>query len=127
MCPARVALAPEGVREWLVDAVVAGGGTLVAPSEADVLVWAEPAQPDALEQLLSSDGAPIRWVQLPWAGIEPYRDLLMSDAERTGRIWTCAKGVYAEPVAEHALTLLLAGLRGLGQCGFWQHRRGLGD
>ena len=28
-------------------------------------------------------------------------------------MWTCGKGVYAEPVAEHALTLLLAGLRGL--------------
>jgi phosphoglycerate dehydrogenase-like enzyme len=32
-------------------------------------------------------------------------------------VWTCAKGVYAEPVAEHALTLLLAGLRGLGEYG----------
>lgn len=29
------------------------------------------------------------------------------------RIWTCARGVYARPVAEHALTLGLAGLRGL--------------
>ena len=28
-------------------------------------------------------------------------------------MWTCAKGVYAEPVAEHALTLALAGMRGL--------------
>src|ERR1700728_4740366 len=27
------------------------------------------------------------------------------------RIWTCAKGAYAQPVAEHALTLALAGLR----------------
>jgi phosphoglycerate dehydrogenase-like enzyme len=27
------------------------------------------------------------------------------------RVWTCAKGSYAEPVAEHALTLALAGLR----------------
>jgi phosphoglycerate dehydrogenase-like enzyme len=29
------------------------------------------------------------------------------------RIWTCAKGAYAEPVAEHALALALAGLRHL--------------
>jgi phosphoglycerate dehydrogenase-like enzyme len=29
------------------------------------------------------------------------------------RRWTCAKGSYAEPVAEHALTLALAGLRHL--------------
>jgi phosphoglycerate dehydrogenase-like enzyme len=30
------------------------------------------------------------------------------------RVWTCAKGVYADPVAELALTLALAGMRGLG-------------
>ena len=30
------------------------------------------------------------------------------------RLWTCGKGVYAEPVAELALALALAGLRGLG-------------
>ena len=30
----------------------------------------------------------------------------------SSRLWTCGKGVYAEPVAELALTLLLAGLRG---------------
>jgi phosphoglycerate dehydrogenase-like enzyme len=29
------------------------------------------------------------------------------------RTWTCAKGAYAQPVAEHALTLALAGLRQL--------------
>ena len=29
------------------------------------------------------------------------------------RTWTCAKGVYSEPVAEHALALALAGLRSL--------------
>jgi phosphoglycerate dehydrogenase-like enzyme len=30
------------------------------------------------------------------------------------RLWTCGKGVYAEPVAEMAVTLALAGMRGLG-------------
>ena len=32
-----------------------------------------------------------------------------------GRIWTSAKGAYAEPVAEHALALALAGMRSLRQ------------
>ena len=32
----------------------------------------------------------------------------------TTGLWTCGKGVYAEPVAELALTLALAGMRGLG-------------
>ncbi len=49
-----------------------------------------------------------RWVQLPWAGVETYADLL-----DPGRTWTCGKGVYAEPVAEHALALALAGMRQL--------------
>jgi phosphoglycerate dehydrogenase-like enzyme len=48
-------------------------------------------------------------VQLPFAGIENFVHLVDHDRE-----WTCAKGVYAEPVAEMALTLALAGLRGFG-------------
>jgi phosphoglycerate dehydrogenase-like enzyme len=49
-------------------------------------------------------------VQLPWAGVEDYA---AAGVFADGRVWTCAKGVYAEPVAEHALTLALAGLRHL--------------
>jgi phosphoglycerate dehydrogenase-like enzyme len=51
-------------------------------------------------------------VQLPWAGVERFIHLVDDE-----RIWSCAKGVYAEPVAELALTLGLAGLRGLGTYG----------
>lgn len=50
----------------------------------------------------------VRWVQLPSAGIESMVELV--DETRT---WTCAKGSYARPVAEHALALALAGLRQL--------------
>ena len=106
----RVALAPNGVRGWLADAIRAGGGEVVDPAEAEVLVWAEPAQADRLGALLRGDAAGVTWVQLPWAGIEPYVDVVRAEA---ARLWTCGKGVYAEPVAEHALALLLGGLRGL--------------
>ncbi len=92
---------------WLGDAVRAGGGELVAPGEASVLVWAAPADPSGLADMLRANPS-IEWVQLPWAGVEPYRDVLDAD-----RRWTCGKGVYAEPVAELALTLLLGGLRGV--------------
>ncbi len=37
----------------------------------------------------------------------------MTDVIDQTRTWTCAKGAYAQPVAEHALTLALAGLRQL--------------
>jgi phosphoglycerate dehydrogenase-like enzyme len=106
----RVALAPSGVRSWLADAIAAAGGEVVEPDTADALVWAEPAKADELGALLDGAARAVRWVQLPWAGIEPYVDVVRRHADRT---WTCGKGVYAEPVAEHALTLLLAGLRGL--------------
>jgi phosphoglycerate dehydrogenase-like enzyme len=103
----RVALAPEGERTWLADAVRAGGAEVVAPADADGLVWASTGGADDLAALLR-EHAGIRWVQLPWAGIEPFVRVLDD-----GHTWTCGKGVYAVPVAEHALALGLAGLRGL--------------
>jgi phosphoglycerate dehydrogenase-like enzyme len=106
-----IALAPGGTRDWLGQAVTAGGGVIVEPSAARALVWADPADPAGLGTLLD-DQPQLRWVQLPWAGIEPYVDVVRRHGDRT---WTCGKGVYAEPVAEHALALGLAGLRGVPQ------------
>lgn len=104
----RIAIAPAPERNtWLVDAVRAGGGSVVDPGDATGLVWAIPKHPERLEVLL--EGNPqIEWVQLPFAGIETFT-YLMGDA----RHWTCGKGVYADPVAELALSLLLAGMRGV--------------
>jgi len=106
--PPRIALAPEGAPDWMREAVSDGGGHVVPLSEAEAIVWADPRSPDELPQSL--DAAPdATWVQLPFAGIENFVHLIDND-----RIWTCGKGVYAEPVAELALTLALAGMRGLG-------------
>ena len=89
------------------DAVIDGGGEIVPLAEAEGLVWGDPRSPDALAEVL--DQAPrLEWIQLPFAGIENFVHLLDDDHE-----WVCGKGVYAEPVAEHALALALAGLRGL--------------
>ncbi len=107
----QLALAPEGTRAWLGDAVEQGGATVVDAAAANGLVWTDPAAPDGLSRLLDSH-PDIEWVQLPWAGIEPYVDVVRAHVERT---WTCGKGVYAEPVAEHALALALAGLRQVGR------------
>ena len=94
-------------RESLATAVTAGGGIVVPAAEAEGLIWADPQNPGLLGPVL--EAAPqLRWIQLPYAGIEPYQQFL--DAER---LWTCGKGVYAEPVAEMALGMLLAGMRGL--------------
>jgi len=81
---------------------------VVEPSAAEAIVWAAPRDADRLDAVLN-ESPQIRWVQLPFAGIEQYAHLV--DGERT---WTCGKGVYAEPVAEMALALALAGMRHVG-------------
>ena len=100
-----VAFAPAPATPALAGAVEGGGGRMAPPDEAEGLVWTSMFDATGLPELLAA--APgIRWVQLPVAGVEAF-DGLFAD----GRRWTCAKGAYAEPVAEHALALGLAGLR----------------
>jgi D-3-phosphoglycerate dehydrogenase len=96
-----VAVAPH-VDEHIADAVRSAGGRLVDLDRAEVLVWLGghddfPALPDT-----------VRWVALRLAGIEEFIAAGIVDDRRT---WTNASGFYAENVAEHALALLLAGLR----------------
>jgi phosphoglycerate dehydrogenase-like enzyme len=104
-----IAVLPTGLREFAAAAVEAGGGEVTDPADADALVWTAVADRDGLAQVLD-ENPQLRWVQLPFAGVEPYVGVIRAHAERT---WTCAKGVYADPVAEHALALALAGLRQL--------------
>lgn len=94
---------------WIDAAVEAGGGRISEPCDAVALVWTDHDDPSGLTELLAAEPQ-IGWVQLPWAGIDPYREVV---ARERGRTWSCAKGVYADPVAEHALALLLAGFRQL--------------
>ena len=105
----RVALAPEPAG-WAEQAVRDGGGELVElADDPDALVWTTGSAWDRLADALAAAPA-VRWVQLPFAGVERVAEAGVLDEDR---VWTCAKGVYAEPVAEHALALALAGLRGL--------------
>ncbi|MFP3900527.1 MAG: NAD(P)-dependent oxidoreductase [Acidimicrobiia bacterium] len=121
--PDRIAVLPAGGPGYLVDAVEAGGGVVVDPADAVALVWGDPDDPGGLGRVLD-DHPRLRWVQLPWAGVEPYTEVIRAHA---GRTWTCGKGVYADPVAELALALGLAGLRGLdryARATTWTGQRG---
>ena len=103
----RLAIGPSSSR-FAEDAVRAGGGIPVKLGEqADALIWLSPRDLDGLTAVLE-DQPGIRWVQLPFAGVENAMEAGFIDSSRA---WTCAKGSYAEPVAEHALMLALAGLR----------------
>lgn len=105
--PARMAVLPADHRnhDALVQAVAQGGGTVVEVADAEALMWARFTAADELDAVLDAN-PDIRWVQLPFAGVEPFAGILDDRV-----VWTCGKGVYAEPVAEHALALLLGGLR----------------
>jgi len=108
MSVARIAIAPLTTPSWVHDAVTAGGGEVTDVSQATGLIWSAAYSIEALENLLL-ENPHINWVQLPFAGSEAFMHLVNHD-----RVWTCGKGVYAEPVAEHALGLLLAGFRHIG-------------
>ncbi len=101
---ATVVAVPDGAPDWLVTAVRDGGATIGPLSAAD-----------ALMQVGATGGLPalsdqVRWVQLSSAGIEGY---LRSGVIDDRRVWTSAAGAYADTVAEHAVGMLLAGVRGL--------------
>ncbi len=99
--------------EYAAEAVRQGGGTVVGDGEdADGLIWVDYSPAGLGETLVAHPG--IRWVQLPMAGVERMFEAgIVAEAHRAGVTWTCAKGSFGEPVAEHALALALAGLRKL--------------
>ncbi|MEY2673599.1 MAG: hypothetical protein RLZZ514_164 [Actinomycetota bacterium] len=86
-----------------IDAIESAGAEL-SPLSPDVkgLVWTDYHRPDLLREVLSKNPQ-LTWVQLPFAGVDAFVDIL--DAPPT---FTCAKGSYSQPVAEHALALMLA-------------------
>ena len=105
----RVAVGPVP-RDSACQAIRDGGGEPAdVDATADALVWLDSADLDGLRRALAAASA-ARWIQLPVAGVERMAGSGLLDPART---WTSAKGAYAEPVAEHALALALAGLRSL--------------
>ena len=103
MCPS-IHVGP-GEQPELARAVETAGGSVVPLGQADGVVWAG-TKPDSLPELPRS----VRWVQLPSAGVEPWMERISATPQVT---FTSAAGAYAPQVAEHALALLLAGVRGL--------------
>ncbi len=102
-------MAPGPIVAVVADAITSSGGEIVDPDDAEALVWTDPFDADALSRLLAAHER-IRWVQLPFAGVDRFAGLFDD-----GRRWTSTKGAYSEAVAEHALALGLAGLRCLPQ------------
>ena len=99
---ALVVAQTDSTRRVLTEAVHEAGGVVCEVADADALVWTDPRDPEGLRAVLRS--SPARWVQLPFAGIEPFMAAGVVDPDR---VWTCAKGIYAESCAEHALAFMI--------------------
>jgi phosphoglycerate dehydrogenase-like enzyme len=93
-----------------VTAIERAGGILVAPAQANAVVWSTfEDQPETISDVLH-DG--IKWVQLDSAGVDGWLETGLIDKSR---VWTAAQGAYGPRVAEHAVALLLAAARGIPQ------------
>jgi phosphoglycerate dehydrogenase-like enzyme len=101
-----VHVAPESDRA-IEEAITAAGGRVGPLDDADALVWVG-SNPESFPALLPDR---IRWVQFPWAGVEHWLDKVDDQ-----RVWTSATIAFGRPVAEHALALMLAGVRRLADC-----------
>ena len=113
--PVRGPIAIEPTSNAVFAAAVTSGGGTVAPLGAATrgLIWLSYARAAELGEVLGRH-PDIGWVQLPWAGVDAFADTLAEPAH-AGRLVTSAKGAFAQPVAEHALSLTLALMRVLPQ------------
>jgi phosphoglycerate dehydrogenase-like enzyme len=97
-----VSIEPKSFVEY--EEAVTKAGATVSPLTSNVgaLIWTDYARPAALAELLDANPQ-IEWVQLPFAGVDAFAEVL-----KRSTVFTSAKGSYREPVAEHALALCLA-------------------
>ena len=98
----KVAIEPKSFDEYETAVVAAGAELSPMADDVAALIWTDYARPAALAELLEKNPQ-LEWVQLPFAGVDAFADVLRHPVK-----FTSAKGSYREPVAEHALALSLA-------------------
>lgn len=101
----RIAMEPKAFPEYLQAVSEAGGEVVPIGPDVRALIWLDYSQPQALSDLLDANPQ-IEWVQLPFAGVDAFSEIIKRPIR-----FTSAKGSYREPVAEHALALSLALMR----------------
>jgi phosphoglycerate dehydrogenase-like enzyme len=97
-----VALEPTQLPDYAQAITDAGGKVSAINKDVTALVWTDYSSPGALQAMLNANPQ-LEWVQLPFAGVDAFGEILKKPI-----IFTSAKRSYSEPVAEHALALCLA-------------------
>lgn len=101
-----IAFGPDQTPSRLLEKAVLDAGAKVGElADADALIWT--GKPGEFPATLP---ASVRWVQLPAAGIEDFFAAGIFAAHPAVE-FTSAAGAFSHSVAEHALMLLLAGVR----------------
>ena len=106
-CPVRSRSCPTATRPWP-RRCRRGGGTVAPLDDATRgIVWTASSGAGELEAVLDAHPG----VELGAAAVgrrRRVRRACCGEFAGDGRVWTSAKGAYAQPVAEHALMLALA-------------------
>jgi phosphoglycerate dehydrogenase-like enzyme len=97
-----VSLEPKQFPAYLEAIESAGAKVVPVGPEVRALVWTDYANPQGLADTLKANPQ-LEWVQLPFAGVDAFSEIIQSDP-----VFTSAKRSYSEPVAEHALMLCMA-------------------
>ena len=98
----KVSILPKTFPEYEEAVISAGGAVAPFSDEVEAIIWTDYSQPQVLADLLESN-TQIQWVQLPFAGVDAFSNVLNHPVR-----FTSAKGAYRKPVAEHALLLMMA-------------------
>lgn len=102
-----ITLLPRANAQFTAAVEHAGGAIVPLGPDTRAVIWLSYSAPERLAAVLDEFPA-IEWVQLPWAGVDVFADVL---AAHSRLLFTSAKGAYSQPVAEQALGLTIALLR----------------
>ncbi|MFM7013382.1 MAG: NAD(P)-dependent oxidoreductase [Actinomycetota bacterium] len=102
MAKNEIAIEPKSFDPYERAVIEAGGKLATMNSAVEAVIWTDYSQPSGLSKLLD-ENPQVRWVQLPFAGVDAFSEVIKRPIR-----FTSAKGSYSEPVAEHALALALA-------------------
>lgn len=97
-----VAIEPKSAPAYELAVTAAGGEVSPINEKVRALIWTDYSKPQLLAETLTNNPQ-LEWVQLPFAGVDAFAEILKHPV-----VFTSAKGSYKEPVAEHALALALA-------------------